>query len=159
MKDWSDDIFTALEKTIKDFEQLSYNISEWVETVTEEVTEEVIETVDFLTEQIDIYLPREIEDFVQDVWQTFIDIESDWSGENFRDDSYEDNQNYWRNHFSEDLGWNPKIDPSSEFHPACIGCVNYHGRIYNGNILICGMHPYGWETENCPDWESQNDKD
>jgi hypothetical protein len=154
MKDWSDEVFTALEKTIKDFEQLSYNISEWVETVTEELTEEVIETVDFIAEQIDIYLPREIEDFFRDVFQPLIDIDEGWETEQDRE-----NQNYWSNPFTDDFYWNPKIEPSSEFHPACIGCTNYHGRVYNGNILICGMHPYGWETENCPDWEDQGEKD
>ncbi|WP_088893356.1 hypothetical protein [Leptolyngbya ohadii] len=36
---------------------------------------------------------------------------------------------------------------------ACRGCRHYHGRSYHGNFLICGMHPYGVETETCGDWE------
>lgn len=35
----------------------------------------------------------------------------------------------------------------------CLGCRNYHGVTYEGNRLICGMHPYGWDQGDCPDWE------
>ncbi len=40
-------------------------------------------------------------------------------------------------------------------HPACVGCSNYHGHSYGGNLLVCAMHPYGWKNENCPDWETE----
>ncbi|HBB31086.1 MAG TPA: hypothetical protein DDZ80_04145 [Cyanobacteria bacterium UBA8803] len=46
------------------------------------------------------------------------------------------------------------VAPTLERNPACIGCRHYHGQAYGGNLLVCGMHPYGWDTENCPDWES-----
>ncbi|MCL6436764.1 MAG: hypothetical protein K6T90_21640 [Leptolyngbyaceae cyanobacterium HOT.MB2.61] len=42
---------------------------------------------------------------------------------------------------------------------ACVGCVHYHGVTYGYNretrtTLICGYHPYGWESEgDCPDWQ------
>lgn len=39
-------------------------------------------------------------------------------------------------------------------HPVCVGCRHYHGMAYGGQELVCGMHPYGWEGESCPDWES-----
>lgn len=42
---------------------------------------------------------------------------------------------------------------------ACRGCRHYHGRTYNGNFLVCGMHPYGVETETCSDWESKQSDD
>ncbi|MBW4649924.1 MAG: hypothetical protein KME06_14720 [Kastovskya adunca ATA6-11-RM4] len=45
-------------------------------------------------------------------------------------------------------------EPTAQKNPACIGCCNYHGQVYEGNLLVCGMHPYGWDTEQCPDWES-----
>lgn len=35
---------------------------------------------------------------------------------------------------------------------ACHGCAHYHGRIYGGTLLICAMHPYGVEDEQCLDW-------
>lgn len=46
------------------------------------------------------------------------------------------------------------VDPVMNNHPACIGCRHYHGQMYGGNMLVCGMHPYGWEEEKCPDWQS-----
>jgi len=38
-------------------------------------------------------------------------------------------------------------------NPGCVGCSNYHGEVYGGNLLVCAMHPYGWNGEKCPDWE------
>ena len=38
------------------------------------------------------------------------------------------------------------------YHPfACYDCINYHGKIYNGNRLVCAIHPYG--LKDCPDFE------
>ncbi len=48
------------------------------------------------------------------------------------------------------------VEPTEDLYPACKGCYHYHGQVYNGNVLVCGMHPYGWEDNNCPDWESSN---
>lgn len=46
------------------------------------------------------------------------------------------------------------VEPMMNQHSACVGCRNYHGQTYGGNMLVCGMHPSGWESEQCPDWES-----
>ncbi|MEO1146196.1 MAG: hypothetical protein AAFY26_11440 [Cyanobacteria bacterium J06638_22] len=46
------------------------------------------------------------------------------------------------------------VDPMMNEHKACVGCRHYHGQSYNGVMFVCGMHPYGWDDENCPDWES-----
>jgi len=43
------------------------------------------------------------------------------------------------------------VDPSDR-PKTCQGCQNYHGETYNGNRLICGIHPYGWDDDHgCPD--------
>jgi hypothetical protein len=42
--------------------------------------------------------------------------------------------------------------PKPQRPAACRGCVHYHGKVYNGTMLVCGMHPYGAESETCPDW-------
>jgi len=39
----------------------------------------------------------------------------------------------------------------------CQGCCFYHGQTYNGNRLICGLHPYGAEDDYCADWQSDED--
>ena len=46
------------------------------------------------------------------------------------------------------------VEPMLNEHKACVGCRHYHGQAYNGVMFVCGMHPYGWDDENCPDWES-----
>jgi hypothetical protein len=35
---------------------------------------------------------------------------------------------------------------------ACRGCQHYHGAAYGGTPLICALHPYGPEAEDCADW-------
>jgi hypothetical protein len=35
----------------------------------------------------------------------------------------------------------------------CQDCTEYHGLIYGGVRLVCAMHPYGVDGENCPDWQ------
>ncbi len=46
------------------------------------------------------------------------------------------------------------VEPILNDHATCVGCRNYHGQSYNGVMLVCGMHPAGWDGEQCPDWES-----
>lgn len=42
---------------------------------------------------------------------------------------------------------------------ACQGCASYHGIAYGTSrdrrsMLICGIHPFGWQQDsNCPDWQ------
>jgi hypothetical protein len=33
----------------------------------------------------------------------------------------------------------------------CQGCCHYHGHSYGGERLICAMHPYGVDQEECGD--------
>jgi hypothetical protein len=49
----------------------------------------------------------------------------------------------------------PMPDPA--VHPACVGCLNYNGSVYGGNLLVCGMYPYGCNSDSCADWEGEND--
>ncbi|MCC5639798.1 hypothetical protein LC593_29030 [Nostoc sp. CHAB 5844] len=49
-------------------------------------------------------------------------------------------------------------DDSDDFYKqiiqptVCIGCANYHGQEYNEELLICAIHPYGWNGISCPDF-------
>ena len=51
-------------------------------------------------------------------------------------------------------------DRSISRPPACVGCANYHGHAYGLQrahrvVLICGIHPYGWQKAlPCPDWNA-----
>ncbi len=46
------------------------------------------------------------------------------------------------------------INPILNHHASCVGCRHYHGQIYGDQMLVCGMHPYGWDADTCPDWQS-----
>jgi len=35
----------------------------------------------------------------------------------------------------------------------CQSCRHLHGVVYNSVPFICGIHPYGWQGDGCPDWE------
>lgn len=50
------------------------------------------------------------------------------------------------------------VEPILNEHPTCVGCRNYHGQSYNGVMLVCGIHPSGWDGEKCPDWRSAWDE-
>jgi len=52
----------------------------------------------------------------------------------------------------EDSSFPYRVEAGSLRNPACVGCSNYHGEVYGGNLLVCAMHPYGWDGEKCPDW-------
>jgi hypothetical protein len=45
------------------------------------------------------------------------------------------------------------VEPLSEQPAACRGCQHFHGQVYGGTTLICAMHPYGPEAEQCLDWD------
>ncbi len=47
------------------------------------------------------------------------------------------------------------VEPLLSQHPVCVGCRHYHGQMYSGNLLVCGMHPYGVGEgiDVCPDKE------
>jgi hypothetical protein len=46
------------------------------------------------------------------------------------------------------------VTPALQDRPVCVGCSNYHGEAYGGNVLVCAIHPYGVEGNSCPDWTS-----
>jgi hypothetical protein len=124
------------------------SVTETVEQFFDEVGQAVEEAAqDFQTEVLD-----ELEIFLREVIEPFIDIEIDISV----DIRTSDGRSFEELFDESDFDFNPKITPSAEFHPACINCQHFHGRIYNGVPLICGMHPHGWEGEDCPDWEADN---
>lgn len=55
----------------------------------------------------------------------------------------------------------PPLPPPPPPPPtSCMKCRNYFGGTFRQEDntlqrLVCGIHPYGWEGENCPDWEKK----
>ncbi|ACK64373.1 conserved hypothetical protein [Rippkaea orientalis PCC 8801] len=121
------------------------DLMEWLDTVTvavEDFFEEVSQTVENMAIELERDFIGEIEQFLEDVFEPIIDF-SDPDNRTVSSDFIVD----------ADGMLSPKVNPSSNVHPACIGCRHYHGRVYQNTLLVCGMHPYGWEDLHCPDWE------
>lgn len=143
-----DDVFSELETIVSKEIEKFYN---GLEGFLEAVAEEVEEGIDFVHEQLNTYITPEIEDFLGDV---FAPVELFYEElENTYRDNFRDFEVDWSD--SVDFDLNPKVTPNNQLHPACVGCKNYHGRVYQGNLLVCAMHPYGWDDTQCPDWEAQ----
>ena len=95
-----------------------------------EINEEIIIDLEQFIQEV---LPQELEEFFNSDESLFSELDE-----------------------SSDFILTPKVNPDPNTHPACIGCRNYHGYIYGGNLLVCGFHPYGWDSDSCPDWQAEN---
>lgn len=128
----------------------------WIDAVTESVErffDEIGQTVEEIAQDLETGVVNELESFIREVIEPFIDIEIDINVDIRTRESHP-----FEDLFSEtEFDFNPKIRPSATSYSACINCQHFHGRIYNGTPLICGMHPHGWSDENCPDWEAETE--
>jgi hypothetical protein len=133
-------------------EQWQKDLAEVVETVADEVERFFLG----MTEMVDVFfeLSEEFSDHVQNSIATEIDqylqeltdpvLELYWDLEDVVADG--------------DPGFPYGVEPTLEKNPACVGCHHYHGQVYGGNLLVCGMHPHGWDDSNCPDWEKDEER-
>lgn len=123
-------------------EDWSKSVFEVVESLTCMVDEffvGVTEIVETMTDEFQNTVGVEIDQYLQDMFEPIAEIYAEL--EELVGDT--------------DTTFGYPVEPSAEKHPACIGCHHYHGQVYSGNLLVCAMHPYGWDTEDCPDWENQ----
>ncbi|GAC1450903.1 MAG: hypothetical protein NVS2B14_20580 [Chamaesiphon sp.] len=115
-----------MEDWSKDF----LEILDTVVLIVDEFFEGIAEAVEVVTEQMQNTVVTELDQYLHELFEPIVEIYSEL----------------------EDVG--SEIDPSITYivqptlekNPACIGCIHYHGQIYGGNLLICAMHPYGWEA-------------
>lgn len=149
MDDWQQNWWEILEKTASDVENVIEDIGAAVELFTGEIEEKI---EDF-AEQLQDSFFSDIDRFIEDFFETVIDVSIETEVIIFDNLDSLDNLD----DFSEELDFSGiyKEKPNLDKNPACIGCKHYHGRVYNGNLLVCGMHPYGWTDDNCPDWEDK----
>lgn len=132
MEKWQKDFIVVVETVADEVERFFQGMTEIADTlceISEEVTDQIQNTINV---QIDQYLSELTEPILEIYW----DLE----------DAAQDL----------DQPFPYPVEPTPERHPACIGCQHYHGQVYGSNLLVCGMHPDGWEDENCPDWQQQN---
>lgn len=137
MEEWQKEWNNAIKTIAADAEQF------WHEMATEvdQFITEVAESLETLAQEVQTVFSSDFDDAVQELQELF-QVEF-WleGGSTIEEDSL-------FSYFVE------TVEPDQERHPACIGCQHYHGQVYNGNLLVCGMHPYGWDDEQCPDWEA-----
>ncbi len=133
-----------MEKLQKDLWEMIETVADEVDRFFLEITEVVdnfIQVTEQIGEQVQNTLATEVEQYLQDLAEPILEVY--WEFEEIMGDDFTD------------IGFPYPVEPTQEKNSACIGCVNYHGQVYGGNLLVCGMHPYGWENENCPDWEEE----
>lgn len=132
MEKWQKDFWEIIETVGDEVEHFFLEMTEMVDTffeLTEEITDQVQNTIAI---EIDQYLQELAEPILEVYWELEEVVADDV-----------------------DPGFPYFIEPSLEQNPACVGCHHYHGQVYGSKLLVCGMHPYGWEDENCPDWEQE----
>ena len=138
MNDWQKDWWKQIEKTAADMEEFLVDVGE----ATELLVDEVSDSVSFFVDRFQSSVGSELDNFVQE----FVDILT-VAGDEIDAALSED----WE--FDDDFTSVSYHVPSAKNNPACVNCANYHGQAYNGNLLVCAMHPQGYEDDSCPDWE------
>jgi hypothetical protein len=139
MNNWQDEWWKQIEKTAADMEKFVAEVGETTELLVDEMTESV---GSFLAE-FSTDWAEEVEDFIHN----FVDVIVTTS-----DEIDAALSNEWDNFVDDDFTSVSYHAPSAKSHPACINCANYHGQSYNGNLLVCAMHPNGSDDSTCPDW-------
>ncbi|MFN5515060.1 MAG: hypothetical protein ACK5CA_10010 [Cyanobacteriota bacterium] len=132
MEDWTETLLKSLTAALEDMETL------WADLES---------AVAVTTEALETELAAEWEAF----WREWIDPWLQEDGE----------RNLWEPPPTQDgappdlhFGLVPYRPATARHQPLCQGCQHYHGFVYEGNLLVCAMHPSGVEGSSCPDWES-----
>lgn len=142
MNDWQKDWWQQVEQTTVSIEKFFQDINEAVVSFTEEVSEAVEELGEQLQSTVIIEVDTLVDDLIDLISETSVEFEA----------SFWEDLDYLVN--DTDFVDVTLETPGEDNHAACVGCRHYHGQAYNGQVLICGMHPYGVEDHYCPDWEA-----
>jgi hypothetical protein len=132
MEQWQKDLMEMMQTVADEVERFILGMGEMVDAFFE-LTEEI-------SEQVQSSIATEVDQYLQDFAEPLLEVY--WELEDVVGDV--------------DPGFPYSVEPSAQQNPACIGCRHYHGQAYGGNLLVCAMHPHGWEGENCPDWEQDD---
>lgn len=141
MSDWQKDLAEIWESILTGVEELSNEVQE----ASAEVVDLIVGVAEQITSDLES-IANEFKELNEEIWR---DI--DWEG-GFNLDG-ENHETDWSLHYE------PHREATAEHQPACVGCRNYNGSMFGGNLLVCGFHPYGWQEGQCPDWEGdENDR-
>jgi hypothetical protein len=139
MSDWQKDLTAAWEAIV--------GISEEFNAILQAAATEVSQAVAIELELISTEIKELQEEVMRSGWLDEI-VDSQTQVFNFFNDL--ENTDDWPTYYE------PKQEASPTFQPACQGCHNYNGTTFGGNLLVCGLHPYGWDGASCPDWEEDH---
>ncbi|MBW4510940.1 MAG: hypothetical protein KME64_31150 [Scytonematopsis contorta HA4267-MV1] len=130
MDSWQKDLLDIVETVAGEVDRFFLGMSEMIDTFVE-FTEEIGEQMqNSIATDLEMYLQELIDPIPERYWEledSMLDI---------------------------DPAFPYYLEATSEKNPACMGCQHYHGHVYGGNLLVCGMHPSGYEGDSCPDWQA-----
>jgi hypothetical protein len=129
MEEWQNEIAAVFKDLTALFDGFGRELTELVEEVTTEAQ-------DILNLQWD-----ELKEVITELWQEF-ELEFEEPAP-----------------FNWDIPTPPKPMADPATHPACVGCIYYDGSTFGGNLLVCGMHPYGSSCDTCADWMGEDNND
>jgi hypothetical protein len=135
MSDWQKDLAEIWESILTGVEEFSNEVQE----ASTEVVDLIVGVAEQITSDLES-IGNEFKELNEEIWRDL-----DWEG-GFNLDG-ENDQTDWS------LYYEPRREATAEHQPACVGCRNYNGSMFGGNLLVCGFHPYGWQEGQCPDWE------
>jgi len=136
MEEWSKSIVEAIETVVSDMDKFFTDVTEEFNEMLGELTKISEEITDEVQNKILPELDECINEFFEPIIDIYFDLDIESEGE----------------HFDPFVTY---VQPTETEQPACRGCKHYHGQVYGGNLLVCGMHPMGAEAETCPDWEGE----
>lgn len=168
MEEWEKHFWNILEMATNEVHGLWQQMNDSVEVLAEEITQtfdliavEFEDLTDFFSELMEEETSQEHKPYISFLHDEMVrdeaenreelDLNQEYSPLN-NSHNLTESLNSLNSLNDFDVYHTPKIEPSDRFHPACIGCQNYHGHLYGRNLLVCGMHPYGWDDEHCPDF-------
>ena len=136
MEECSKSIVEAIETVVSDMDKFFTDVTEEFNEMLGELTKISEEITDEVQNKILPELDECINEFFEPIIDIYLDLDIESEGE----------------HFDPFVTY---VQPTETEQPACRGCKHYHGQVYGGNLLVCGMHPMGAEAETCPDWEGE----
>ena len=142
MEDWQKDLWEMVETATVELEKFFQDVGEAVEAVADEVGE----AVEAVADELQDLISTEIEEYWEALFEP-ITFDIHFESEEIFFEDVGDETDFFNT---------GKVHPTSEKYPACVGCNHYHGQIYGENLLVCAMHPYGWDDKDCPDWEGDS---
>jgi hypothetical protein len=136
MTDWQRQVVDWFNDRAIEAETLLVDLSQDMETTIDEVIAFSEETAD----QVKTSFEAEIAPFLNQLLQPLLDTPLDFD--------FDQTIETWTvnlEHAMEDVvePFRQTVEPTLNQHDVCMGCKHYHGQVYGGQMLVCGMHPYG----------------